>query len=159
MRAYIISVAGAAVLSAVINMLSPEKWSKYIGVLTGLVVALAIGRPLIGVIDKDVFSEVRTEADSTAADTGTDAFYAGLYAELQSRIEGDIKERLKAEYGADCEAEAELSAAEDGRVTGVKRITVRGGHLDNIAVARLREIYGAEEVIVNGAEKLYKKPE
>lgn len=159
MRAYIISVAGAAMFSAVINMLSPERWSKYIRVLTGLVVALSIGRPILGIIDKDVFSELQTESGSGAADEGTALFYAGLYEELESRIEGDIKERLADEFGADCGVEVGLSKAEDGRITGVRRITVSGGHLDNIAAARLREIYGAEEVIINGSEKLYQKPE
>lgn len=159
MRAYIISVAGAAILSAVINMLAPEKWSKYIGVLTGLVVTLSIGRPILSLIDKDVFSEIQIETGSGAAESGTGAFYDGLYGELEARIEEDVKERLRTEFGADCNVAAELSIASDGRITGVHSISVSGGHLDNIAVAKLREIYGAEEVTINGSEKLYQKPE
>ncbi|MBQ3427600.1 MAG: hypothetical protein IJH37_10760 [Clostridia bacterium] len=159
MRAYIISVAGAAVLSAVINMMSPERWSKYIGVLTGLVVAVSVGRPIFSLIDKDAFSRIGIESGTVTAESGTRSFYDEINKELGRRIEGDIKERLLSEFGADCEAKAELSIAPNGQVDGVRRIIISGGHLDNIAEARLREIYGAEEVIINGSEKLYQKPE
>lgn len=158
MRTYIISVAGAAVLSAVINMLSPERWGKYIGVLTGLVVAATIVRPILSLADKDFFSDIQIKTD-VASETGMDVFYSELRAELENRVAGDIKERLLHEFGTDSEVSVEARAAKDGRISGIGRITVHGGRLDNAAAARLYDIYDAEEVIINEHKKVYKKTE
>lgn len=146
MRAYIISVASAAVLSAVINMLSPERWGKYIGVLTGLVVAAAIVRPVLSLVDGDILSDIQIKTD-TAAEAGMDVFYSELRAEFEERVSGDIKERLLREFGTDCEVSVEARTADDGRILGIGSITVHGGHLDNAAAARLHDIYDAGEVI------------
>ena len=154
MKAYIISVAGAAVLSAVINMLSPERWGKYIGVLTGLVVAAAIVRPVLSIIDKDVLSDIQIETGTTA-ETGMDVFYSELRAELESRVSGDIKERLLREFGTDSEVSVAAATEKDGRISGIDRITIHGGHLDNAAAARLYDIYDAKEVTINEHKKVY----
>ena len=151
MKGYIISVAGAAVLSAVINMLSPERWGKYIGVLTGLVVAATIVRPALCLVENDIFSNMQIKTDAVT-EAGMDGFYSELRAE-------DIKERLLREFGTDCEVRVEARTAKDGRISGIGRITVNGGHLDNAAAARLYDIYDAEEVTINDHKKVYKKTE
>lgn len=158
MRAYIISVAGAAVLGAVINMLSPGKWSKYISIVTGLVIAVSIGSPLISLFSSDVLSAL-SFSSAPASAQGTDIFYRELKQEFERRIENDVKSRVAAEFGMDVTAEAEAAADERGQITGVKKITVYGGHPDSIVIGRLREVYGAAEVITVADKKLSQKPE
>lgn len=41
MKAYIISIAVSTVISAVVTMITPEKWSKYVGIVTGLEIGRA----------------------------------------------------------------------------------------------------------------------
>ena len=100
--------------------------------------------------------QIKTDAVTEA---GMDGFYSELRAELESRISGDIKERLLREFGTDCEVRVEARTAKDGRISGIGRITVNGGHLDNAAAARLYDIYDAEEVTINDHKKVYKKTE
>ena len=158
MHAYTISIAGAAVLGAVINMLSPDKWSKYISIVTGLVIAVSIGSPIISLFRSDVLSELSFNA-APSSTQGTDIFYRELKQEFERRIENDVKSRVASEFGMDVTAEAEAATDEKGQITGVKKITVYGGHPDNIVIGRLREVYGAAEVKTVADKKLSKKPE
>ena len=158
MRAYIISIAGAAVLGAVINMLSPDKWSKYISIVTGLVIAVSIGSPIISFFRSDVLSDLSFNT-APASTQGTDIFYRELRQEFERRIENDVKSRIASEFGMDITAEAEAATDGEGHITGIKKITVYGGHPDNIVIGRLREVYGAAEVKTIADKKLSEKPE
>ena len=158
MKGYIISIAGAAVLSAVVNMLSPEKWSKYIGIVTGLIITISIGRPILLLMHTDVFSGFSFESSETASE-GSKVFYGELRNELERRVENDIRSRIRTEFGTDCTAEAEADMDDSGRISGIRRITVYGAHLDNAAIGRLREVYGAAEVVIGGDQKLSQKAE
>ena len=55
MKTYIISIAVSTVIAAVVNMITPEKWSKYVGIVTGLVVTVCIAQPVISLMHADVF--------------------------------------------------------------------------------------------------------
>ena len=57
MKSYIISIAVCTVICAVVNMLTPENWKKYVGVVTGLVITLSIASPIIGIFGNDFLSE------------------------------------------------------------------------------------------------------
>lgn len=153
MKAYIISIAGAAVLSAIVNMLSPEKWNKYIGIVTGLVITLAIGSPILSMMHTDVFSGFGFTDDGLST-IGTEQFYYEIRSELERRVENDVRSRMMTEFGTECTAEAEAQMSPDGQITGIGRITIYGEHLDNAAIGRLREVYGAAEVIIGGDKKV-----
>ena len=158
MKGYIISIAGAAVLSAIVNMLSPDKWNKYIGIVTGLIITVSIGRPIFSLMHTDVFSGFSLEASETASE-GSRIFYGEIKNELERRIENDIRSRIRSEFGTECTAEAESDTDDSGRISGIRRITVYGARLDNAAVGRLREVYGAAEVVIGGDQKLSQKAE
>ncbi len=145
MGAYIIGIVGATVIAAVISVLTPEKWDKYVGVVTGIVVTICIARPIIGLMDADVFGEFR-EIGNTSVTESTEIFANEIKDELQSRIAMDVKERLKSEFGKDCVARVEVNVTRAGEVSGVDLISVRGDKIDAVAKSRLREIYGAREV-------------
>lgn len=158
MREYIISVAGAAVLSAFVNMLSPEKWTKYISVITGLVIAICIGRPALELVNQGALTEIKLEVGEMS-NIETEQFYAEVKAELEARLCLDIKERVKTEFGTECDAAVEAETDAAGRISAVKSITIYSDRLDNAAIGRLREVYGAKEVFLGGNKKLYKKAE
>ncbi len=158
MRLYIITILGATVMSAAVNMITPEQWKKYVGIVTGLVIALSIGRPIFYMMRTDALSEIALEPQDIASG-GEALFYDELRAELEERIEHDAKARLGSEFGIDCAVTAEVDTDDTGRICGVKSITIHKAHIDNTVIGRLREIYGAEEVVAVGTEKDFSKAE
>ncbi len=158
MKAYIISVAVSTVVCAVINMLTPEKWTKYVSVVTGLVVMVCIASPVMGLLNKDVFTEVSYTAKRTQSE-GEAVLYGEIKKELEGRINRDVIARLKTDFMRDCQAVSEVAMTNTGEVTGVKSIYIYGDKIDAVIKGELREIYGAEEVLYIGTEKTASKSE
>lgn len=159
MKAYIISIAAAAVISAAVSIITPERWAKYVGIVTGLVIVLCIAQPVLNLLRTNVFEgiEIQTQELSTG---GNELLFDEVKAELTARVEEDAAARLKTEFMLDCETEADIAVNENGEITGVKSITVyckRG--LDTAAAARLREVYGTAEVKYGGYNKKAEKTE
>lgn len=149
MGAYIIGIVGATIISSVISVLTPEKWDKYVGVVTGIVITLCIARPIISLMNEDFFTEA-SHINQTITAEGTEIFAAEIKKEMQSKIAMDVKERLKTEFGKTCVARAEVNVTPEGKVLGVEEILVRGDKIDAVAKSRLREIYGAREIRYEG---------
>ena len=63
MKSYIITVIGAALLSALAEIISPEKWRGYVKIITGLVVISSIIAPAAGL----VHSGASTKASQASA--------------------------------------------------------------------------------------------
>lgn len=158
MRVYIISIAAATIISAIISMLTPQRWEKYVGVVTGLAVTICIGQPIIRLIGSNSFegTAFSTERHSTE---GRLVFRNEVKKGLEERIESDAKARLKTEFAADCSVIAEAVVTDEGEVREIASIKISGDKIDAAAIGRLREIYGAAEVKYIGAEKTAKKSE
>ncbi len=157
-KSYILSIALATVLGAVMNILTPDKWQKYVGVVTGLVVMLSIAGPIISLIGNDTLSGISYTAETTRT-RGEYELYNKVKAELIKRINDDVAKRLKAEFGRTCTAKAEVEMTASGEVRGVETIHIYGDKIDAVAVGRLREVYGAKEVKYVGFEKAAQKSE
>lgn len=158
MKSYIISIAVASVISAVITMLTPKGWEKYVGMVTGIVVVMCIGQPLLQLMRTDVFEGFRLETRQNAEE-GDNGLRDEIRKDLTERIEKDAEQRLRRDFGAECAVSAVVSVNRAGQITGVERMTIYGGNLDNIAIGKLREIYGVKEVELVGAEKNTAKQE
>lgn len=158
MKAYIISIAVATVISAVVSMITPEKWSKYVSIVTGLVVTVCIAQPIISLVHADMFEGFSYKAEYSRSE-GEKVLYSQIKEELEKRIADDAKQRLKTEFGKTCEAEAVVAMTENGEVAGVKTIFIYGDKIDAVAIGRLREVYGAEEVKYIGYKKTAQKSE
>lgn len=158
MKAYIISIAVTTVISAVITMITPEKWSKYVGVVTGLVVTVCIAQPIISLMNAEVFEGFSYTAQYSKSE-GEKALYAQIKEELEKRISIDVENRINTEFGKTCVAEIGVSMTNAGEVEGVKSIFVYGDKIDAVVIGRLREVYGAEEVKYIGHKKTAQKSE
>ncbi len=158
MKGYIISIAVSTVISAVVNMITPEKWSKYVGIVTGLVVTMCIAQPVISLMHADVFEGFSYNSPETSHE-GEKVLYSQIKSELEKRISEDITNRLKSEFGKTCETQTEVAITGNGEVSGVKSVVVYGDKIDAVAIGRLRDVYGAEEVKYIGPEKTLKKSE
>lgn len=151
MKGYIISIAAAAVISAVVNMIAPDKWAKYVGIATGLVIVMCIAAPLYDVIGGTDKFEFTYESE-VSEEMGSDMLRDEIKRELTERVENDAAERLKSEFGKNCTVKATVGVNEKREITGVSEIKVYGDKIDNIAAARLREVYGTEAVSYEGKE-------
>lgn len=158
MKGYIISVAAVSVVSAVITMITPEKWGKYVGIVTGLVVTVCIARPIINIMHADIFADFPIGVAENKTN-GESLFYDKVKTGLEKRISDDAENILKGEFGKKCEVYTEAKTGVEGTVSGVAKIVVYGDKIDYTAMGRLREIYGAEEVKYGGNKKTDEKPE
>lgn len=144
MKEYIITIAFTTVLSSLCMLLAPERWEKYIRLVTGLLVTICIARPIIGIVGGDFFEEIEPMGTQITQNR-EDILNKELEAELESKLAMDVKERLKKDFGRECVARVRVLAT-DGRISGVDSIEIRGEKIDSVAIGRLREIYGASEV-------------
>ncbi|MBQ3124885.1 MAG: stage III sporulation protein AF [Clostridia bacterium] len=158
MKAYIISIAVATVISAVVSMITPEKWSKYVSIVTGLVVTVCIAQPIISLVHADVFEGFSYKAEQSKNE-GEKVLYGQIKTELEKRIANDAKKRLETEFGKKCEVYTAVEMTTKGEVAGVRTIQIYGEKIDAVAIGRLREVYGAEEVKYIGYKKTAQKPE
>jgi len=142
MKAYIITIIGATLLSAIGGVLAPEKWRGYVQVITGLVIISCIISPVAEIVNSDILSgfdsvEVNIENSENLQNDL-------VIEELKNRINEDISARLKKEFGLDVSAECEMKVNSEGEIEGVESVHIFGDKLTDRARDRLCEVYGLE---------------
>ena len=143
MKSYFLMILGAAVLSALASVMSPEKWRGYIRLVTGIIILSCVVSPVANLLGHGGgFSIPEMSAPS---DYDEDMHKELVMDELTARIENDIKSRMAREYGANISARVEININGDNEIEGITRITIRGG-LPESAKRRLCEIYGVDTI-------------
>ena len=143
MKSYFLMILGAAVLSALASVMSPEKWRGYIRLVTGIVILVCIVSPAAGLLKSGGGFNIPEISASIGYDE--DMYAQTVIDELTSRIEEDIKSRMAREYGADISARVEIDINRNNEIEGVTRITVRGELSEN-AKRELCTIYGVDAI-------------
>lgn len=142
MKAYIISIIGATLLSAMAGILAPEKWRGYVQVITGLVIISCIIAPVSSVIRSDVFSGFESVGENIAE--GEEMQADLVKKELKVRVDEDIAARMKKEYSLDVKADCTIRVNSEGEIEGVESVRVYGDKLTDRARNRICEVYGLE---------------
>lgn len=143
MKQYIITIIGATLLSAMANILSPDKWRKYISIITGFIIISCIISPISKLLDMDIFAGVdqfydsRTDYESVERDL--------IVSRLEEEVAADIEKRLKAEFNEDAEATVQLYINENNEIERVSKIVIKGAEKSSVKTKRLCEIYGIKE--------------
>lgn len=158
MKEYILSIAAAAVISALMNIITPKQWNKYVGIVTGLMVVVCIARPILGIMNADFFEEIQYSSNKNSV-YGNRQLYLEVGKKLAERVTEDVEKRMLEEFGVQCSAEVTIQTNDGGQIEGIDSITVYGKNIDNIAVGRLREVYGAKEVQYDEHKKNTQKQE
>lgn len=140
MREYILSVASAAVISALSEVLIPKSWQKYASLLTGALLLLTLIKPLMNIRGIDLPNFSVPEITYTEYDASQ-----SIREALEDNIEGDIKERIKTEFKTVVNANVSISTDEEGRITGVLEIALDIKESPAIS-ARLSEIYAPKKI-------------
>ena len=157
-KSYILSVAVTAVVSSIISMLSPAKWSKYVGMITGLAVVVCIGQPVFSLLNEDLFMDMHLQTEQIQT-SGNDILNREIKKELAKKVEEDIIKRLKDEFALTVSVQADVAVNMSGEIEGIEKITIFGDKPDAAAVGRMRDIYGVREVVYGGKKKIFKKTE
>ena len=89
MRQYIISIAVSAVVSTIVGIITPDKWRKYVHIVTRLVIVLCIASPVFSLLKSDIF-EGFSYNDTVVSKDGEEMLRGELTKELSERIENDI---------------------------------------------------------------------
>jgi hypothetical protein len=143
MKAYILTVIGATLLSAFAGNLAPDKWQKYVKVITGLVLIICILSPIKSLVSVDLFDDFEiSDYDVPKGKTQAEI----VISELEEKICEDIEARMKKEFNISVSAQVEIDVNSEGEIVGVRSIYLTGERITAAAAARLKEIYGAVEV-------------
>ncbi len=140
MGEYIMSLICAGVLCSVAEIISPQKWSKYIKLFTGVIIAVLIISP-VRKIDMSMLDDLNIGAYET--DYGI--LKREVKEQLAARIEQDIEKRIKDRYGLDSDASAEIETDSDGNIKSVLKIEVKTSADSASAVQMLCEVYGLKK--------------
>lgn len=142
MKAYIITIIGATLLSAMGSILAPEKWRGYVQVITGLVIISCIISPVADIVNSDILSGF--DSVEVNIENSENLQKSLVIQELKKRINEDISARLEKEFGLTVTAECEVGVNDEGLLEGVKSIHIFGDKLTDRARNRLCEVYGLE---------------
>lgn len=146
MKAYILKLVGAALISAFAEHIAPNGWQKYVKLVSGLIIISVLISP---------FAENKRFADFDVIDAGEEYAQIGeemlrnqVTAELEQRIGGDIEQRVYDEYGISLKAEARLAVNDKGDIEKVEKIILYSDKNEDVE-QRLKFVYEPEEVVWN----------
>lgn len=147
MKEYLMRIIGAVLICVFADMLLTEKWSKYIKIITGLIIISAISSPIQKPLKLD-FKEYFNETKQFETD-GIKYSVELIKKELEKTLENDINKRFIDEFKQDIKAEVKVSLTDENKISGVEKINLIGS-INQEMINRINEIYAPEEVFVNG---------
>lgn len=147
MKEYLMRIIGAVLICVFADMLLTEKWSKYIKIITGLIIISAISSPIQKPLKLD-FKKYFNETKQFETD-GIKYSVELIKKELEKTLENDINKRFIDEFKQDIKAEVEVSLNDENKISGVEKINLIGS-INQEMINRINEIYAPEEVFING---------
>lgn len=147
MREYIISILAASVLSGISSIASPQKQRKYVSIISGLVILCVIVAPFKKIDFDKLLISFEMPQITNEIQYGEEYRSEMIKNEITDRINSDIEERVRNEFGKDIQAYADIGVNDEGKITGVKAIMIKGSVSEKIR-ARLCEVYGVEKIIM-----------
>ena len=140
MREYIISIAGAAILSGLVKILSPAGWQKYIKIITGLIIISIIAAPIRELKKINIFSEFSLPEGNIDEEVQIKK----VKDELAIRVQEDINKRVYKEFFETAKSSVVIDVNEKNEIVGVLSVKVIT-KADSEKVKKLiNEIYGVE---------------
>ena len=144
MTNYVTSIVAAAIFAGMASVLSPEKWRKYVGMITGIVIICIVISPIMKTNTVKIFDDFNSKISSAEIEDGEKIRIEMISTKLEEGINRDIEQRMKTEFDINVKATAEVGFNDEGKVTGVNAIKIKG-KLKPEAAKRLCEVYGIGE--------------
>ena len=140
MKEYIILVAVASVVSALVDILAPKEWRGYIRIVTGFLILAVLISPVSKMKNIEFFAP---EQNFQTEEIPTRDLVA---EELRKNVERDIEDRIFAEFDKEAKAFVEIDVDEEHKIRGVLRIRVSLDNPPDGLRERLFEVYGCENI-------------
>lgn len=140
MREYIITIAVAAIICALFDILAPKEWSKYIRVMIGFLILSVIAAPIATFRGSYIISPT-PEYEIT-----DEPFYDNIYNELKTNIESDIEARLLEEFSLKAKARVKIAVDDEYNIKGVEVIKIKASKNPAGMIERLEEVYGCDKI-------------
>ena len=148
MRTYLMNLAGAIIVTAFSDVLLPDKWSKYVKIITGLIIISAIATPVKDKINFDISSYL---SESEQLSQQGEEYSKKLVAnELERKINEDCELRILEEFNIDSKVLCTISINEKNEITGIEEINIIAQNVGKEVVSRINEVYAPKEVRING---------
>ena len=147
MKSYLMGIFGAVLISVFTDMILPEKWSKYIKIITGLIIISTIAAPLGKTINFDF--EKHFEVPKNIEFDAEEYSLSLVKEEFEKTVSNDISQRMMDEFNKEITAEVEVSVNTENKISGIQTINLIGD-VNNLMVNRINEIYAPREVMING---------
>lgn len=139
MKAYLISVSVAVILSSVIDTLLPNKMQKYVSLFTSSLILIYVISPLSNLSGTNLYIKQPDNIKYNEYDINEI-----IIKEFKSNTKKDIMLRLKQEFSITCDADVEIDATDDN-IRGIKKITIDTVYNENIK-KRMSYIYGCNDI-------------
>lgn len=127
MKAYIMTIVGAALLAVFSDLILPASWRKYVRMVTGLIIISTIIAPAARLKNIDIFQDFQLEetiVEETQQDTGQK-----IVAELEIQIAKDAAQRILDEFGVSAQVRAVVQTDEQYRIEYVKTLDITAQNL------------------------------
>ena len=140
MKEYIITIAVAALVAALADILAPKEWDKYIRVIIGFLILSVLLAPIAE------FRHARILPVTDSFEVSDEPLKDSVSEELRRRVEQDIEERIADEYGVNVTASVSIDIDSEHNIRGVKAIRLRCWQNPDGMLDRIKNIYGCEKV-------------
>lgn len=147
MKIYLMKIVGAVLICVFTDIALPEKWSKYIKIITGLIIISTIASPLekpLNLNFKEYF-----KASEKLEQTGEEYQISLIKKEFEKNVSNDIKNRIYDEFKKEISADVVVSLNDENKISGIKKIELKGEINDEI-LNRINEIYAPKEIFSDG---------
>lgn len=147
MKIYLMKIVGAVLICVFTDIALPEKWSKYIKIITGLIVISTIASPLEKPLNLN-FKEYFKVSEQLEK-TGEEYQISLIKEEFEKTISTDIKNRIYDEFKKEISADVIVSLNDENKISGINKIELTGEINDKI-LNRINEIYAPKEIFSDG---------
>lgn len=147
MKIYLMKIVGAVLICVFTDIALPEKWSKYIKIITGLIIISTIASPLEKPLNLN-FKEYFKVSEQLEK-TGEEYQISLIKEEFEKTISTDIKNRIYDEFKKEISADVIVSLNDENKISGIKKIELNGDINDEI-LNRINEIYAPKEIFSDG---------
>lgn len=147
MKGYLMGIVGAVLICVFTDIALPDKWSKYVKIITGLIIISAILAPLEKPFNIN-FKEYFKESEKLEM-SGEEYQRELILEELENNIESDIKTRISDEFNTNINADVKIEINDEDKISGINKISLQGD-INQKIVDRINEIYAPGEIFSDG---------
>ena len=147
MKGYLMQIVGTVLICVFTDIVLPDKWSKYVKIITGLIIISAIAAPLEKPLNLN-FTKYFKESEKLEAN-GEEYQRLLIKKELENNIATDIKTRISDEFNININADVEIEINDEDKISGIDKISLKG-NINQKIVDRINEIYAPGEIFSDG---------